>query len=481
MIEIDYTKVICQTSSLRRVHNRTRALNEAMPAKTFTKVINGQEVEYQRKPKAVTGSVEATLERLVKNYIREHHKLLKTVGQPAFDAGLPPLRLSRPQLAMQRTIAEKTAYNHLATLRKLGFITDYKFRGSKHAFEIWIDPTLLFQPERLVDAVTAQPYPQPAVDSSKSSASEPHKIASILAQTANFTAYKASSNQRTKETEINKADECGQGNDQIQQGNENQGNTERPAPNHGQNGRQTEQLPFGNQALGGRPDVARPGLGQRLKARMTKADLDAQAEANRTPDQRQAILHGYVRSFWRYAQQKLYAAKTFTENEERLTLNAIWKGVYNCADNDLTEKQWDAYQAALYQRIDIAAGYYSRNPDKWVPAPYAQLRPGTGYFDQENQRGFIQTDTWYQANKAQQIKLRVTQAINLAIRHLQLHRVGKAPKAIQQKNYIEAYRHLEAKVQKLGPDAHTRFLQIAATLDQQKPHLTPGFTKNFKN
>ncbi|GEM_PF-6609473 len=477
---LQHSLSICQKSSLLRTHQRVQALNDAAPTQIVVQVVNGEERNVERKPKLLPGSVEATMERLIKNYVRMHHGLLKSIGAPAFEQGMPALRTCRTELAGQRSISPKTAYNHVRKLRDLGFITNYNYRGSKNAFEIWIDPALLFQPERLK---TPQ---MPLVAGSPLAASEPIPSALVANQSANFTAYKAIVTQGNLETEKIERTECGQGNAQRPEQGTNQGNTEQPAPKSGdpqvtmwQGERQT---PVEKPSAGAGESEKRtiPGAGSRLKARLSKSALDAQAEAERTPQQQEAIQHGYVRSLWRYAQDKLYAGRSFTENENRLALRAIWAGVYNCFDSSLTEKEWDTYQHELYHRVDLAAGYYARHPTKWIPAPFAQFKPGAGYFDWANERGFRQTEAWLAENRRKLAKSRAAQAVTLAIRHLRLHRLEKAPKALQHKTYIDAYRTLEAKMQKLGPAALDRFRQLAATLDQQKPELTPGFTKNFR-
>jgi hypothetical protein len=272
-------------------------------------------------------------------------------------------------------------------------------------------------------------------------------------------------------------------------GDENYGNTERQQPKPLT---ESQLVPGGTVKLGaggagaGPVDNPKPAgnpfsAGNRAKARLTRGGLDALAAANRTPQQHQAILEGYLSSFWRYAKQQLYAGREFADYEESLILSTIQRGVYKNFEPVLTEKEWDQYQTELYAQIDLAASYYARHQGKWVPAPYAQYREGAGYFDRENERGFIQTRAWLKENQRLYKTNYVTQQINLAVRHLQLHRADKAPKALQQKTYIEAFRHLETKIGKYGQVAQDRFRNLVATIGQQKPKLTSGFTKNFKN
>jgi hypothetical protein len=491
MIQFDYTKTICQTSSLRRVHERAKALNDAVPITYSIATVNGQEVERPRKYKAITGNVEATAERLVKNYIKEWHKLLKNVGAPALEDGLPPLRLTRPQLSSQRSIGERTVFNHLKKLQELGFLTHKRFRGSKHAFEVWIDPTLLFQAERInSDLFSGASYPQISANNSFSAptatATPPLQNPSFLAPTANFAAYKASNNSSFEETEKKEGGECGQGYAQSKHGDKNHGNTEQPAqkpPSTTPEWQTSVVETVGKQEAGGgapaSPGHASPGLGQRLKARLTKTDLERINQASRTQEQRRAILLGYVESFWSYAQKVLYPAKRFSDGENKLALNAIWQGVYNCGNQQMDEKEWDNYQRDLYERIQLASNYYARNQDKWIPAPYAEYKTGSGYFDAANARGFSRTEEWLAENRKKKIKDRVNQVVGLAIKHLHQYRTGRAPKALQKLTYIEAYRKLEAKMQTFSPLAHQRFLQLASTIPEHKKMLTTGFTKNF--
>ncbi|MCX6216536.1 hypothetical protein [Spirosoma sp.] len=478
------TILICQKSSLTRLHQRVQAVNEAVPPRRFKKLINGQEVEYERKPKAITGSVEATAERLIKDYVKQYHGLLKQVGSAAVGDDMPPLQTCRLTLANRRTISEKTAYNHLRRLREAGFITRYKFRGSRHAFEIWIDPALLFQAERA--------YPQPAVKNAQPLVNHLSQTVTFSTPTANFTAYKASVTQGYSETEKKADGNVHSDAPKVEHGDEHHGNTERLQPtrvSEGPNG-SLGTVGHSDKGAGGpgaadscgqvdNPDSPR-SAGQRAKARLTKSDLDARRAASRTEAQRQAILEGYLISFWNYAKQLLYSSKVFADYEEPLILNAIRSGVYRNFGPALTEKEWDAYQTELYKRIELAASYYQRHPDKWVPDPYALHRPGTGYFDEANTRGFGGTLAWVEENNRNYRKSYEQQQINLAVRHLQLHRVDKAPRTLQQKTYVEAFRHLQHKIGRFGPQAVERFLTLVSTLGSKKPQLTPGFTRNFK-
>ncbi len=175
----------------------------------------------------------------------------------------------------------------------------------------------------------------------------------------------------------------------------------------------------------------------------------------------------------------LYPGQQFAEYEEPLILSAIRTGVYKDFEPVLTEKEWDQYQTELYKQIDLAAGYYNRHKDKWVPAPYAQFRAGTGYFDRENGRGFSQTRRWLKENQRLYKNNYIAQRISLAIRNLQLHRVDKAPQTLQRKTYIEAYRLLETQIGKYGEVAQDRFRLLASTIGTAKPKITQGFSKNF--
>lgn len=503
MTEIDYSRIICQFSALKRVQVRANTLNDAMPAKTFKKVVNGEERTYQRKPKAVTAGVKDTMAQLIKNYKREHHRLLDKVGPPAFEQGMPPLRVCRHSLSDQRTVSEKTVYNHVSKLKALGFITNYKFRGSRHAFEVWIDPALLFQPERVVEATApsvapdvAQSSPQPPVDALNEGKNQPRKFASLLPQTANFTAYKVTVTSENKETDtkndrIEHSDAPGK-----EHGNKNHSNPEQQQPNLAQRRPTTAVSSEGHSDLGaggaGRGPECRyvdnaggqptnpNSAGQRAKRRLTKGAMDAQRAAGRTPEQHRAILEGYLASFWRYAKQTLYPGRAFAEWEEPVVLATIRRGVYKNFEPVLTEREWDQYQSELYKQVDLAANYYQRHPTKWIPAPYAQHREGAGYFDRENSRGFIITRTWLRENQRLYRETYVSQRISLAVRHLQLHRAGKAPKTIQNKPYIEAYRLIEARIAKYGEVAQDRFNALVSTIGEQKPKLTPGFAKIFK-
>lgn len=482
MTEIDPQYVICQKSSLTRLHQRVQEINAAVEPTRFTKKIGDQLVECERASKAITGSVEATAERLIKDYVSDYHRLLRRLGpQATFEKGMPSLMTSRVTLASRRTISEKTAYNHLRKLRELGFITKYKFRGSKHAFEIWIDPALLFQPERT--------YPQPVVDSTPAPSFSPAQTSFSGASTANFTAYKVTVNQGDLETEKKEVGNVHGDAQERQHGDKNHGNTERRQPETASKWQtETTTDPFhGNQAPGGAAGAAEGGnvdksnsAGSRAKRKLTRAGLEESRASQRSQAQHQAILEGYLLSFWNYARQLLYPARPFQPYEEALILNTIRQSVYKDFGPQLTDKEWDNYQDELYRRLELAESYYAKHPDKYVPAPYAQFKPGTGYFDEQNTRGFAGTEAWFLENRRNYRKNYITQRINLAVRQLQHHQVGKAPKTLQRLSYIEAYRELDKSVGRYGAQAQAHFRNLVATIGNQKPKLVIGFTRNVK-
>ncbi|OZI08216.1 hypothetical protein BWI93_10135 [Siphonobacter sp. BAB-5385] len=405
--------------------------------------------------KAVSGSVRNTGRNLISHYIGHLHRTHRALGDKAFEGGEPGLLTNRVELAKLWGCSERTAYAHLEKLREAGLIESRRFRGTRADFEIYLSTEILFGRKEGEKRVESPVFQMPT-------AATPTQILQ------NLPLNNASINQGNIETEIIKGSgkvenrATNQGN--TLQGNNNQGNTERQQPPL--KPATTSQLIVtvtkgaGGTAAGS-VDNSRPGKGQRTAA------------------QRQAIFEGYLTSFWIYAKQLLYSGRNFSKIEENQALQEIAQGVYRNFNVDFTEKEWDEYQTELFKRLELAAGYYQRHADRYPPDPYSKFRPGTGYFCQENERGFRNTDNWLAANRTAYRTAYVTQRLSLAIRHLQQHPQGRAPKRLQAKTYLEAFRYLEDQMKKYGQNIHEKFLAAASAVSQA-PAKTEGFTKRIQ-
>ncbi|MFC5413124.1 hypothetical protein ACFPMF_27635 [Larkinella bovis] len=473
-----------QGASLLRWHILSNQLNEAVPWRTYTATRRGEKVEVPHRPKAITGNVKATGARLIKDQISTINQLARALGEAAFyneegDISIPPLLTNSVKLGARRGLSDRQARAHVRKLQKVGLVKRYQWRGTRADFKIWIDEKVLFAHHSPAQALLRATVDNP-VESSKKPLSKLQIGQIIKASTEDFSAYKVTVTHSNNETETDKCRNVEHGDDQkavalVEHGDEFHGNPERQPEKPAQTEpAKAPETPQGYHERGGGGPAATTA-GERLKANLMVPKRPRPiVRRERTDEQKKAMMEGYVTSFWLYARQILYPSRTFQEYENRTVINAIRAGVYRDFSYQLTEKQWDQFQAQLYRRVDLAAGFYSRHPDKWVPDPYARFREGTGYFDWENLRGFRATDAWLQDNQRKYRRNYTMGRISWAIIQLRRHPEGKAQKRLQEKTYIDAYRTLEQMMINYGEAAVDRFRELASTIGQQKPQSAGG-------
>ncbi|PMD97434.1 hypothetical protein BWI97_07325 [Siphonobacter sp. BAB-5405] len=432
-------------------------LNEQQPTEEIIQTFkDGRTRKRVLHSKQVSTSVRKTGRDLISLYIGHLHQTHRKLGDKGFEGGEPGFLTNRVELANLWGCSERTAYTHLVKLQEAGLVSKRKFRGTRADFEVYLSTEILFGRKDGESRVKKPVFQMPA-----------SSLPTLILQ--NLPLNNASINQGNNKTETIKG--CGFGDNtatnqgNTQQGNKNQGNTERQQPPlKAETGTQYQGVTVtmgAGGAAAGSVDNSRPAKGQR------------------TPAQRQAIFEGYLTSFWVYAKQLLYSGRSFTKIEENQALQEIAQGVYRNFKVDFTEKEWDEYQTELFKRLELAAGYYQRHADRYPPDPYSKFKPGSGYFCQENQRGFRNTDNWLAANRTAYRTAYVTQRLSLAIRHLQQHLHGRAPKRLQAKTYLEAFRYLEEQMKRYGQNIHEKFLTAASAVSQA-PAKTEGFTKRIQ-
>ena len=455
---------------LLRWHKQVQQLNQAVPVQYYSATRRGRPVQIPWQPKEISANVKATGERLIKDYVTYCEGLFIRAGKAAFldPAGnpqLPPLFTNSVRIGERRSLSDRQARDHVRKLQQVGLVSYYKWHGSRSDYEIRINEQVLFGPKQAEfwELVGIAPLP---VDSAGSQMEIPQFAES---STELSSAYQVTVTYRDKETETYKRGNVHsdrQNRNLMSEHSDNDSDTERPQ--QGQlpesQARPADSAGNGDKGPGGARAVENAvdnpnGAGARLKAKLTGT---RRPRPSMSDQKRREMREGYVRSFWAYAGQVLYTARRWSAQEERLILRSILYGVYGNFQSPLTEKEWDSFQDKLFKRVDLVAAYYQRHPEKWIPEPYAQIKNGTGYFDWENLRGFRATAEWIDENYRHYRQSYVSQRVSLAIRNLRRHRVGRAPKQLQLKTYIEAYRFLESQMTRYGEGALRRFHELAA-------------------
>ena len=166
---------------------------------------------------------------------------------------------------------------------------------------------------------------------------------------------------------------------------------------------------------------------------------------------------GYVTGFWDYARRRLYAARSFSEEQIRRTRNAIWAGVYAGFPDTLSEREWDAYHTEALQRVDLVVEWLGRHPEKYLPAPYAEIVQGCGYFDRANARGFLATEEWLARRVAAQFQHRAEEALRKARLELRNWRQRRGSQKNLRLSYSQLYHTHEQRLLAFGPATLQRY------------------------
>ncbi|TPE43949.1 hypothetical protein [Pontibacter mangrovi] len=433
-------KKINQGKALLAWHLLVQKKNNEQPLiERKRKFADGTEQLYYTRTKLIPGNVEATGERLIKEYIRAYEFQLQHGFEPEHEQDLPSLFTNSAKMADKRTCSDRTIRNHISRLRKVGLISGYVFHGSFHDYELWINPEVLFSGEILCKK-NATETPKTAEISPSASPNDnnlPHNVAFETLETV--------------EKENTHVDKCGVA---AQQG----------ALPDGEGDCHT----LGTQETGN-PGAQRAG--SRLKSRLygsveaKKQDTGTGGAARAEKDAQRAVFVAYVEHFWLTAWKLIYPNAQFNDYMQRQAKNAIWRGVYGGFTAKMNSKEWEQYHKEAIERLTLAANYFENHPDKYAPMPYAEFKPGTGYFDFENLRGFRATEEWLIKQQVWRQQQEVNAALSRAQREISLHKQGKLeklPKRLQAKTKLELFRFHENKMKRLGRAALDKFYAIHA-------------------
>ena len=129
-----------------------------------------------------------------------------------------------------------------------------------------------------------------------------------------------------------------------------------------------------------------------------------------------------VVEFWDHAKALIYTGKKWTLEQERMAKNAIWTGVFN---NFYSRGDFDWYlnQLTLLHRLQLVRNHLQLHPERFVPLPYSQYKPGAGYFDAANKNGFAGTAAWLKKVNKRKQSLIVDRALRIAISEVEQHKL----------------------------------------------------------
>ncbi|MDX5347292.1 MAG: hypothetical protein LPJ89_04260 [Hymenobacteraceae bacterium] len=434
---------IDQKQALTLWHSFATAINDKQPAQPHIREVNGEQKTFFRKKKLISTGVKDTGTRLILRYIKVIQQFKRMdIPQEIQSQELPSLAISAPELGRDRNLTDRSIRNHLRVLRKAGInlISRYKFNGSRSKIEIWINPKFLWknlekQPENA----------EISLQKSENQAAAPSTECKI------FPHIECLETLETKEIEIGNVDKCRALSGPVAlPGAAQAANTTATPPGEGACDTFTGDRGPHSPLKPARQAANNPATDQQQE---TNAPGRAAAKKRDISD----VQRQFVENFWFYAWQRLYPSWSFTEHEQKLAKNAIYRGVYLGFNAKLTEKEWDRYQSDLFLRIDLVRKYYERHPEKSPPKPYAEFIAGTGYFDYENTRGFRSTEEWLVNHLRRQQERKIEDLLLQSRRDFRDHRLGNIRKRLAEKSPLELFRFYENKFKTLGKDALNRY------------------------
>jgi len=360
----------------------------------------------------------------------------RLVGTPALwstvvmtDTGvaeLPPIYTNGRELGEKRDVTDRTIRTHMQELKRAGFISRYRYRGTNASYCVWINPNFVWE------------APLQALESGKMAPSE--------------TAFLVPHRKNLPHTELLESLEALK--DDISGVEKLVVPARAPASEQNWNPLTGIAGPQRGSEPASEGQKSRAGGGGAAR----RASFYQQAEAAGT-GAKNAKARRYVEMFWLYAKATVYKKNTFTEAAERQAKNAIWYGVFGgFAEGEPAD--WLAWMPGLQRRLELAADWLARNTKNWVPLPYAERISGRGYFDAENAKGFVGTLTWLRREQAKLGQGALERALDEALTELAQRKVlnagaprrYQASKRARRMQLTELHRYHHTKLRRLGGD-----------------------------
>lgn len=441
-------QLVYAPSARKRLDNRILQRNLSMPLKQVLRTVNGKQETYEFRPKACSDGAKQTGMSLIHQFKKYFENLYNKMPDGWYDSSMiPGLPTNSVKLAKLRGVSDRTIRNHIRELKRIGFITNYKFRGTKHDFELFFDPYILFGSVQEAPAIYPDRF---SISSTQAPIFSPN----------NGTNFPLKQPLETKDTEI-----------EI---NKVENTTEIRRLENGNNASAAQKLPE-SQAIStiNTPDMATGlgagGGGKHVDKTISYTTFPQYCGQTGFFSRLEPRYQGTVQTFWWYTRSTLYGGRKFSQFEEQAALDAIAEGVFGAFFRQKPEeKTIQKFYKEQLKTVDIAARYYERHQDQWVPAPFAKYIAGTGYFDADNQQGFSIVQLW-RAKQVEQYKETYSeQLLFKAILHLKNHAHGRAPKHLQAKTFLELYNYYKVKMQRCGDSYLSKFYRQILLLPQLK-------------
>lgn len=440
-----------------RLDELCRIKNSSSPVITITRNINGSEQVYERRTKAVSDGAQNTGKLLIMLYAGHYRKQMEMLGDSIFsDGSVPSLPLNNVRVANFRELSDRTIRRHIKELKDIGFITSYKFHGSKKDFEVWLDEKVLFgvnstsMPAFSEASDTSLPQYPNSFKTAQDRVFEKANRATAPSENATKCPHKP-----TIETNGNKTNTIIKVEKSKHLWKHLDGNTDSTAqelPN-GANGNQ----------MGGA--AARGGNVDKYVDKSDKKCVKAHGGDFEG-------LHRYFRAavvdFWKYAKKSLWSDIIFSETEWLKIADEITNNVYKpFIGRRPGEREFMEYHHELIKSIDVARKYFEAHPERYPAFPYAKTDTLLGYFDLKNKRGFSVAVSWRFKNRAAQEEQEAERVVRMAILHLKKHKAGVAPKRLQVKPYREVVNFYLIKLKNYSKEHQENYLRKLMAINSE--------------
>jgi hypothetical protein len=412
-----------------------------MVVRTRTLKKDGTVQHYAVRPSLISDGAEKTGWAILRLAIKAVLELRKTplLAEAGDGATPPPVALNSEELCRTgvrgKRVSARTIRNHIDELLQAGILLRKQFRGRQRDYYLWVHPRFLWE----TPAMAEKTAPAPVFQQGQFATLSPPNG-------TNFPPKGVHELVKATEIETGPVDKLLPVSMPAQ-----------PVQNQATHSGYTGLLPASEKGAPG-PETTPDGANAPAIPSTSVAPVAAPERPKTRLARRQ---HDMALEAWWAAQRELYGPRgiTFTEQQGLLALQAMYQGVYGGFPADWPLTHQERYHEQVLERIGLAAAYFARNPEKYPPMPYAEHVPGAGYFDAENQRGFIGTMQWYKTHLHHRQQRALADGLRRARRELRQHAQGTAPKKVQAKTTLELYRFHEERMRQLGPNALERFYQ----------------------
>ncbi|MBF9239486.1 hypothetical protein I2I05_18985 [Hymenobacter sp. BT683] len=394
---------------------------------------------YYVQPKAAPATAKELMTDLVFMSVRA---LERSNREPGFDFAqvgtdaapqAPPIAVNCKSLGKRRSMSSRSVRTHIDLLLKMGALVRKAWHGTRADFELWINPKYVWQ------------APEMPVESDL----DRLQIGAILnSEPTKFPLSVAFETLETRKLETSQVDKLVVATPPAPK-------LETQATLTGNTGPQPDPEPLGAAA-----ETGQAGARRRPRAEARKLAQTAASAPKTGPTLAQKRL---VMSFWAYARPQLYGDVAFDEAQHAKAQNAIWFGVFAGFQAGLSEREYELYHQQALERVDLVADWLKRNPGRFLPAPYAEIVKGRGYFDRENGLGFVKTEEWLAQKMLRRHEYHVATTLRRAGAEMRGWRLKTAGKRVLALTAAQLYHKHLKKVQALrDPRALDKFYFIAA-------------------